>query len=250
MKRFLSSYPNFRYNNYQWNVIIIFVFLPLCCLSQEQESSKSDNLPVDYPRIFQLAFTRAISFAPASEEAEFAPINSLNSGTYSLGISVLFPPVNYSLKLRLQPNFSWTSFNYTQEESKTFPSSFSDTVSFDTEKHSFTYIELPVGIVYLITKDEDGDPIFYVEAGGFVGYQIGNKFKTKFTNSDEQVIKNKINNVRNVKDFRGGIYGRIGYKWISLYYSNRLTNVFEEASFEGSTFPDLPQMEIGISVFL
>lgn len=224
--------------------------LSLAYCQNTVDSTKIERPTEEYAQIFGLSFTRGIALAPSGSESSFAPINSLNSGTYGIGLSILLPPFRNSIKFKIQPQISWTVFNYSQEEDKLFPTSFRDTIAFDNEKQRITFVELPVGIVFLAKKDSHGDPIFFIEGGGFIGYRIGSAYKTDFTNDNDQEVKNKINNLENLRDFRAGIYGKLGYRWISLYYSFRLTNVFDQEVFENISYPNLPEMEIGFAIHL
>lgn len=253
---YIFLHPFYGIINFRWipmkayGIVLFFFFYLQKGLTQDSQSSNGGIPSQDYAQVFDLTFTRGVSIATGGEESSFAPVNSLNSGTYALGLSILLPPLQKSFKFRIQPQIAWTVFNFSQEEGKLFPTSFSDTISFETEKQRITFIDLPVGIVFLAKRDNEGNPVFFLEAGGFAGYRISSAFKTKFTNSDNQEVKNRISNISNLRDFRTGIYGKVGYKWISLYYSTRLTDVFKQEVFDNINFPKLPEMEIGITIHL
>ena len=168
--------------------------------------------------------------------------------------------------LRAAPGLAWTHFAYQQSIDKTFPS-IRDSVGFDytQEKHRLLFLEMPLGVYFNITRDEDGDPLFFAEAGGYLGYLASATYKIKYRNSAGQRVLERTKDLEQITDpeieferLRYGVYARVGYKWFSLYYSMRLTDVFDEftnpslrpRNIDGYKNPTMPPMEIGLSLFL
>ncbi len=206
------------------------------------QSEEKQNLSTDRPDNIDLTFTRG--FLLVTNEEEGVPLNAGSSGTIRIGAAFKVHLANNTFGFRVHPSISWTKFTYDQTAEKTFPTAIDSSMTLDVEKHRFTFVDLPLGIFVNITKDEDGDSRFFVEAGGFVGYRTSSIYKTKYNVPNEnQEVRQRVRGVKNLEDIRYGFYGRIGYKWVALYYSYRLSNVFKET-------PMLPPMELGITVFL
>ena len=99
------------------------------------------------------------------------PLNAFGSGSYSLQNAIKLNLYRNVLGLRLSPGVTWARLAYTQNDLKTFPT-IPDSLNLNLtqERHQFFYIELPVSLVFNITKDEDGDSEFFVEAGGYASF--------------------------------------------------------------------------------
>lgn len=233
-------------------MLLVFMLGQIMPFTWAQEE-RSDNLPVDRPRFFNLIFNRTFQISPTGEESPEAPINSFTSGNYFLGASFKTNFNHGSFGFRFQPGIAWQQLTYEQLDAKTFPTAPVDSISLDLERHRMTYLEIPIGIFVNITKDEDGDPLFYVEGGAYAGYLLNSAYKTKYQNKLGQEVKNVVREVPDLEDLRYGLYGRVGYKWLSLYYSYRLSDLFKEFPSRGNTanpIPGIPRMEFGISFIL
>lgn len=218
------------------------------------------NLPVDPPRRFSLVFTRSFLLGNGPDTVS---INGGGSGTFSIGGGIKVPLVKETLGLRITPGVSWTSYQYDQTERKTFPT-IPDSLKYDLtqEKHRLTTLDMGLGVYINLSKDEDDDPKFYAELGGYAGFLMGASYKTKYTNGTGQRVRERVRDLEKVSEeferFRYGIYARLGYKWAALHFSYRLTDVFDEFTndflkpkdVDGFKNPKIPPIEFGISIFL
>lgn len=227
------------------------------------ESMDAESVKVgdDRARNFSLVFNRGLMLTGASPDT--VPLNGNSSGSYSIGGGIRIPIIKDAVRLRVTPSISWTHFTYDQTNLKTFPT-VADSLpqQLTLEKHTLMFGGLPVGVMINMSRDEDGDPRFFVEMGGYVGYLLGANYKTRYKDSEGLRVKNKRRDLEGIENeferLRYGLYARAGYKWASLYFSFRLSDVFDEftnpslrpTSFEGYRNPKIPPMEIGISVFL
>jgi len=227
-----------------WVICIILSVNILCAQDEE-----TDNLPVDRMDHIRLVFNRGLLIGSLNSDDQ-APINGSLSGSLFLGVGVKFGLIGNKMGLRITPGVNWYKLNYDQEDEKQFPT---DT-TFGSEKHRFTYVELPIGIYFNFSQDEDGDPKLFAEVGGFTGYKIGAIYKRKFEENG-RTVKIKRTDVPGIENWRLGVYARLGYKRWALYYSYLLSDIFDsfvtEDGSELSRNPDLPpRMEVGISFFL
>ncbi len=236
--------------------------IPVIVAQDNDSTRQTGDLPTDPPRRFNLVFTRG--FALAGPANDTVPISSTASGSYAIGAGFLFPfgPRN-RVGLRAAPGLSWTSFTYQQLPDKTFPT-VSDSVNYDQERHRLFFLEMPIGLYVNFTRDEDGDPLFFGEMGGYIGYLGSAQYKIKYRNSAGQRVMQRTRDLEQLSDpgeferIRYGAYARVGYKWFSLFFSMRLTPVFDEftnpslrpKNVEGFRNPGMPAMEIGLSLFL
>ena len=112
----------------------ILLVLSLCLIFKPTtaQEERSDNLPVDRPRFFNLIFNRTFQISPSNEESAGAPINSFTSGNYFLGASFKTNFNHGSFGFRFQPGLAWQLLSYEQLDAKTFPST---TTDLDLERH-------------------------------------------------------------------------------------------------------------------
>lgn len=220
----------------------------------------STNLDVDPPGRFNLVFTRGLMLAGGSPDS--IPINGNASGTYSIGGGIKFALDKQNvLGLRLTPGVSWTHIQYNQTEGKTYPT-VGDSLNFSVEKHTMAFADLALSIFINLSRDEDNDRRFFLEAGGYGSFLVSANYKTRFTNADGQRVKNKIRDLEQISDewlrYRYGLFGRLGYKWAALYVGYRLSDVFDPFTNDillprptdvGFRNPQIPPLEVGISLF-
>ena len=241
---------------------LVLIFGWIHTLVGQTEADSIANLPVDMPRRFSWVLNR--SFMLTDRMNDTVPINGNSSGTIFIGGGIRIPLVKQTVGLRLTPGVSWTNINYSQTNAKTFPTINANVqTEYTLERHGLTRVELPLGVYFNLTKDEDGDPRFFVEAGGYAGYLTAAGYKIKYKNPQGLRVKEKIRDLhkQNEKEFERlsyGIYARLGYKWISLYFQMRLSDVFDEftnddwnpTQKDGFKNPIIPSTQVGISVFL
>jgi len=229
-----------------WVLILLGTFPGLCA---QEAAPGDDNLPVDRMDNIRMVFSRGFILSGVEGDDQ-APVNGSLSGSLFIGVGFKFNLAKNVLGLRVSPGVNWYKLNYVQEDEKIFPT---DTI-FDTEKHRFTYLELPIGFYINFSQDEDGDPKLFAEAGGFLGYKVEGIYKRKF-DFNGRTSKLKRSDVTDLEDWRYGLYARLGYKRWAIYYSYLLSDVFKAFPTENSTHAvsDLtlpPPMEVGISFFL
>ncbi|MDX2247593.1 MAG: porin family protein [Bacteroidia bacterium] len=251
---------------YITGTFLFIVFLFTYSFSQDTIKSQplspalpADDLPSDPPSRFDLVFNRGLMLVSSTQDS--VPISGSNSGTFFIGGGIKFPLAKNKMGIRVTPGVAFSRIQYNQTTIKTFPT-IPDSLSFTltSEKHSLTYVELPLGFYLNISRDEDNDPKFFVEAGGYVGYLLSASYKTKYVNSDGQRVKTQVSDLEKIEAeferIRYGLYGRLGYKWASLYYSFRLSALFDEFANDpprggqGYKNPVIPPMEVGLTIFL
>ncbi|MEM7654767.1 MAG: outer membrane beta-barrel protein [Bacteroidota bacterium] len=215
----------------------------------------------DRPKNFSLVFNRGLMIAGPSPDS--VPLNGTSSGTYFIGGGIRVSLWKDIVRLRITPGLAWTHLAYDQTNLKSFPT-IQDSTPYDyaVEKHVLTYAELPVGVFVNLSKDEDGDTRYFVEAGGYFGYLISANYRTAYTDENGLRVKEKVRDLEQLDSewnpFRYGVYARFGYRWASLYASWRLSDVMDEftnAPFvprggEGYRNPNIPPMELGLTIFL
>ncbi|MEL7532812.1 MAG: outer membrane beta-barrel protein [Bacteroidota bacterium] len=217
----------------------------------------SVNLPSDPPRTFGLVFNRGFMYQTNGfkTEQDTVPVAGTSSGTYFIGAGFMVPFGDNTLGLRLTPGYAWTIYDYAQSSSKTFPTSLDENEPLVSEKHRLGLIELPVGLYWNITKDEDNDPLVFAEIGGYAGYMLSAQYLTeRETGVRTRVLKDKgLEQEGDFQRVRYGAYLRLGYKWAALYASYRISDVFDTFS-DASVHPDgyvnprVAPLEIGLSL--
>ncbi|MEL6844884.1 MAG: hypothetical protein AAFP02_16880, partial [Bacteroidota bacterium] len=151
--------------------------------------------------------------------------------------------------------FAWTIYDYAQSSNKTFPTVLDENEPLISEKHRLYVIELPVGLYWNITKDEDNDPLVFAELGGYAGYVLSAQYLTeRSTGVRTRVLKDKgLEQEGDFQRLRYGAYARLGYKWAAIYASYRLSDVFDTfSSVPGAPSnyvnPRIAPLEIGLSL--
>jgi len=229
--------------------------------AQDSTATEGSSLSTDPPQTFSLVFNRG--FMLTGGQPDSVPLNGTGSGTYFVGAGLKFPLAQNKLGLRVAPGVSFSHITYEQTNLKAFPS-VPDSLAFPLtmERHSSTWAELPVGFYMNFTRDEDDDPLFFAELGGYVGYMLAGNYKIRYNNAENLRVREKLQDLHKIESewvrLRYGLYARVGYKWAALFISYRLSEVFDEftnptyrpKAVEGFRNPPIAPMEIGISVFL
>lgn len=232
----------------------------------EKSKKPSRDLPADPPRRFSLVLSRTLLLSGSSPDS--VPINGTGSGTYSIAGGLKFFLYKDILGLRFAPGISWTQITYESTNLKTFPvlKDSSSTNTIDQERHTLVHGEGSLSIFANLTRDEDGDPVIFLEAGGNVGYLISANFRQRFTDENGLRHKEKIRDLETVEDELGskefpplkyGIFGRVGYKWAALTVHYRLSDIFDvytddiflPANKTGFRNPKIPPLEVGLTIF-
>ncbi len=247
--------------------ILFIVLLGSSLLAQEVPADSAEtvttvetdsiNLPSDPPRTFGLVFNRGFMYQTNTFKAEqdTVPVAGTSSGTYFIGAGFMIPFGSNTLGLRLTPGYAWTVYDYAQSSSKTFPTTLNESEPLVSEKHRLGLIELPVGLYWNITKDEDNDPLVFAEVGAYAGYLLSAQYLTeRETGVRTRVLKDSgLEQEGDFQRVRYGAYARLGYKWAALYASYRLSDVFDtfsDASVHpaGYVNPRIAPLEIGLSL--
>ncbi|WP_338392965.1 outer membrane beta-barrel protein [Fulvitalea axinellae] len=106
-----------------------------------------------------------------------------------------------------------------------------------------TYLDIPLEFRYssLGPNSRKG---FKMALGGKVGYLIDSKTKIKYKKDGEtKTVKYKED--FNLEKFRYGVYGRVGFGWINLYYYQNLSSMFESG--KGPSETDATTSQVGLS---
>ncbi|MEM6261781.1 MAG: outer membrane beta-barrel protein [Bacteroidota bacterium] len=242
---------------------------------QAQEVDSALVMKVEDVSRFDLVFQR--SFLLGAADATF-PMQS-TSGSYFVGLGFKFGFLNNKLGIRAQPGINWLRLNYSTNddlfpESSILPQDSSQqNATFEIQRHRLTYFEVPLGIYFNISQDEDLNPKAFIEAGGFISYLFAEMLKEGTrANESAPLIRTKTPEIAYIgsdQRLRYGLYARAGYRWFALFASLRLSDVFEPGavirnsadeavvgtdgellSVPQKTEDMVPQLQIGVTIFL
>jgi len=191
----------------------------------------------------------------ATTMPDSAPTNLL-SGTTFVGLSFNYV-LNKTWALKAQPGVAFYKLNFSSNRAKTFPTS--DT-SLSREKLRAFYIEVPIGVMAALSRDQDGRLQTWAELGATFGFRFNSSLKTSSTDANGNTYKLRLDGIKGFAPFRAGLYGKLGYKLIAVWAFYRLTDVFEPgAGYDAvqgvrragtAKFPEPPRFELGISIVL
>ncbi|MEO0473859.1 MAG: outer membrane beta-barrel protein [Bacteroidota bacterium] len=244
----------------------------MCCLllsllafplmAQENEA-KTDSLQInpqaDPPRTFSLVFDRGFLLT-GSAQPDSVPISGNSSGTFFIGGGFRVPFGKNVVGLRITPGFAWTTHNYNQTSAKSFPT-VPDSLaqSLTSESIRIGSVQLPVGVYINFSRDEDNDPKFFMELGGYAGYVTGVNYRNRFEDGVRRVqtrIRGLEKEADEYRRLRYGLYGRLGYKWAALMIKVRLSDVYDEFAntppngITGYKNPKIPPIQFGFTIQL
>ncbi len=113
-------------------------------------------------------------------------------------------------------------------------------IEFKTNKFTLAYLDIPIQIRFISASGFN----FFI--GGKAGFMMSNHTKYKGDNLDgaDYEIKMKMHNIDNVMQFRYGVGGGLGYKWINLSAFYQLSNIFEDGK-----GPEMAPLSVGFSIF-
>ncbi|MCF8331646.1 MAG: PorT family protein [Bacteroidales bacterium] len=141
-------------------------------------------------------------------------------------------PLTFGAGLGLQSNnlYSDGFIFENQVQHKTAFNPIPDSLNYDKNKISTTYLELPVELRLRLGKEKE----MTISAGFKVGYLINSHTKYKGENyletpqTQNDKVKIKEHNISDLNKLRYTATGRIGYKSFSLFAHYNLTPLFEE----------------------
>lgn len=141
-------------------------------------------------------------------------------------------PLTFGAGLGLQSNNLYSDAfifeNHVQQKTAFNP--IPDSLSYDKNKISTTYLELPVELRLRLGKEKE----MTVAAGFKVGYLINSHTKYKGENylenpqTNNDKVKIKEHNINDLNKLRYTVTGRIGYKSFSVFAHYNLNPLFEE----------------------
>jgi hypothetical protein len=239
--------------------LLLFCCLPILSQAQEAEPSQDTPLPADSldmdleePNAYDLILQRSLMLGDSDELTDIR--NS--SGNWFLGLGFKLPLIRHRMGFRIQPGIAWTKINYDSVQvAKTFPD-LPEGPDYSFQRHRLTYAQLPIGIYYNFTLDEEKRARVFLEAGGYVGYRLSGVLKYGENGVRDQSITTKVTNVPDMKNLQYGLYGRLGYRMIAIYGQYRLSSLFTDFKTDldgvatSTPNPAFPQFEIGISLLL
>jgi len=117
----------------------------------------------------------------------------------------------------------------------------------DSYKRSYfnaTYFDIPFEFRWYADKSFKRKS-FKIAAGGKIGFRIDSKTKIVYTENDQQKKRKQKENF-NIISPRYGVYGRVGFGAISLYYYYSLTEFFQNK--RGPEETRARNMMVGISI--
>lgn len=123
-----------------------------------------------------------------------------------------------------------------------------DNINYKNNKFTTIYIDVPVEL-RLRTNQNSKEKSFKISAGFKIGYLISSY--TKYVGDDYRVsssgdkVKFKEYRIKNILQYRYGVYARIGYGKFNLTGYYALTPLFEE-----NKGPEIIPVSVGISIIL
>jgi hypothetical protein len=221
-------------------LILLFVFISSLSFGQEKKPvnipnfvTKQDKLVLNLTLDNWLKTTQGVDVkAFRSRGFSFLLMNEKIYGEGNFAIA-------WGLGFSSQNVHSNTFPTYNNDGSKTFMHPFPDTLNYDLNKLSCNFIDAAFEF-RLRTNENESRKRFKFSAGIKCGYLV--QSHTKYEDND---VKIKTYDIKNLNKFQYGIIARIGYgKWgVNGYYS--LVNLFEN-----DKGPELVPVSIGISFTL
>ncbi len=205
---------------------IVLFSLTLSTLAQSGRPEQPD-IPGDINIDFGLNF---LQNSPAEMDTRWWP-----SRSFSAHYQRLFPLSErfvFAAKLGIgNDRFSWDrALNFQLDSAQVFR--FDTLTQFGIRKNLLTmsYIDAPLELRYHPLKTKDGTG-FFVGVGAFIGYRFDSHTKIKFDVNDEtRTYKQRAR--FGLSNVRYGVIGRVGWKSISVFYRQQLSNLFNEAPFD------------------
>lgn len=187
---------------------------------------------------FDLVFERG--FLIPTNQPDSVPLSIARSGSYFIGASInlLFAE---RWRLRIQPGVSIFKMTFQQSAGKTYPTP-ADSLS--EEKIRNSYIELPIGVAYVLNRDEQFRTVSFLELGIRPGVFLASSYKwTTQLNGEQAKVKLPLNDDFNW--FRLGAYAKVTYRFLGFYTYYRFSELFQQ---DIESPPAVSGLEFGICV--
>lgn len=184
------------------------------------------------------------------EDAKFLELNSgksinvgLNFLQYSIGLQKLHN--NFGLVTGLGINFSNYRFDspyiLTKDEDTGQTTYYITDRSVRKNKLVTTYLNIPLLVELAVPAK--GDHRFFINAGGFCGFNLGAHTKVVYNNNGNKE-KDKSHSDYNIRPIQYGIMARMGYRFLKLYATYNMTSLFE-----AEKGPEVYPFTVGLTLF-
>lgn len=229
------------------------------CRAQGEDRSGQEYVhrlgEVDTPRVrwraeippgerIDLVFHR--SFLIIQNQIDTFPLNGASSGSYFLGVSANLLLAK-RLRLRIQPGVNFYRLSYTQNDSRTFPSTADSLAS---EKLRSIFLQIPVGLSFVLMRNANtgaSDATF--ELGISPGLHLGSTTKIGIEVNGRRA-KAKLPAFDPITPLMVSAHLRLTYKFLGLYGAYRLTSFFRPNSTteDGRVYPSVAPLELGACI--
>ncbi len=227
-------------------IFIAIAFISSVVFSQEEDTSMVIKKMANDQLIIDLNYN---SWLNVPENVTIKPL--------SLGMNIyLMKPLvgkksNFSIAAGLSlgsQNVNNNSVPYDSAGVTFFNSECLDTIEYKKNKFTTIYVDVPVEL-RLRTNQNSKEKSFKISAGFKIGYLISSY--TKYVGDDYRVsssgdkVKFKEYRIKNILQYRYGVYARIGYGQFNLTGYYALTSLFEE-----NKEHEIVPFSVGISIIL
>ncbi|MCS6903940.1 MAG: hypothetical protein RML72_12290 [Bacteroidia bacterium] len=175
-------------------------------------------------------------------------INNISSGTNFIGLSfnwILTPKI----AIKVQPGFSFYSIIFNQKfnilETQEFIKEDILRIRFNCQ-----YFEVPIGLNYIVIRDNRKRLIFYTELGATLGVKTGSSLHIAFSKLNNVIQPElSIGNIPEVNIWRGGFYTKIIYRILGIWAFYKFSDFFTESR-NNYRLPQLGRLELGFTFVL
>ncbi len=237
-------------------VIIFFTYAMFNILKAQVGNDSLDIIsqdtlaPVQRSGLFNFVFNR--SYIINADFREDVPLIPSQSGTSSIGLSYN-RVINKNIGLHFQPVFKTLRLSFKNDKNRSFPNDPDTTLAL--QKYRFYYIASDLGFRYNFRRDEKNRPVTFIEIGLSLGFNVGNSEK-KLKLFQNEKIKIKSSNIKNINRFYTGSYAKLSYRWLGLYFNYRFSQIFKKGSMyrfdlnDFRLYPDFPNFEVGFCIVI
>jgi len=256
-------------------LLIIFVLFSTPLLysqdSEDEDTEQPDSLfsqEVVTDQQFEVIFNKGFLVTGTGEGLDSFKLSSAASGTYYIGLSynLLFfkkdslnKKTNFAhrFSFRFQPGISFFKLVYNSDTQPfpTIPDPSTSKIGLESQKQRLTYLELPIGMGFVIGRDDKQHVTSFVELGTSISFRIDATHKLYFKRDGNEIIT-KFDNADNINRWRFGLYAKYCYRWFGLFAYYRLNDLYKPNNYylnhnqQLTPFPTIPPLEVGLCVQL
>lgn len=224
--------------------LILLILIPSLVFAQKilmEEDVAGDTVrPTRGPNLSKYTHVFMNFGMPVYKSVPGAEVNPVGSLAFAIGVRNKYKLCNYN-SVGFDLAFDFKKYSMKQTDQKVLPD------DQQNDRELFRFSSVGVGIYDRITVGRRGNILGkYLDIAAWGSYNFLRRHETRNKNEDGEKIEVRTSRLAYANHWVYGLEGRLGWNWIALKASYRLSDYFTASP----AYPELPRLGAGIEFML